>query len=87
MDGDSISLNINGEWILQEYSVVKTKLKIHVKINPNATNNYLILYAHNLGEISPNTAAVQVLIGDKVYKLTLTSDLQKSGALNFVYKP
>jgi WD40 repeat protein len=87
VDGDSISLNINGEWILQEYMVVKSKLKLHVKINQNATNNYLILYAHNLGEISPNTAAVQVLINGKEYKLTLTSDLQKSGALNFVYKP
>jgi WD40 repeat protein len=87
VDGDSISLNLNGEWILQEYMVVKTKLKLHVKVNPNASNNYLILFAHNLGEISPNTAAVQVLIGDKEYKLTLTSDLKKSGALNFSYAP
>jgi WD40 repeat protein len=87
VDGDSISLNLNGEWILQEYMVVKTKLKLHVKVNPNASNNYLILFAHNLGEISPNTAAVQVLIGDKEYKLTLTSDLKKSGALNFSYVP
>lgn len=87
VDGDSISLNLNGDWILQEYMVVKTKLKIHVKINPNASNNYLILFAHNLGEISPNTAAVQVLIDGKEYKLTLTSDLKKSGALNFAYKP
>lgn len=87
VDGDSISLNMNGDWILKEYSVVKTKLKLHVKINPNATNNYLLMYAHNLGEISPNTAAVQVVIDGKVYKITLTSDLKKSGALNFVYKP
>jgi len=87
VDGDSISLNLNGEWVLQEYMVVKTKLKIHVKINQLATNNYLILYAHNLGEISPNTAAVQMVIGGKEYRLTLTSDLQKSGALNFLYKP
>lgn len=87
VDGDSISLNLNGEWILTEYMVVKTKLKLHVKINPNATNNYLILYAHNLGDFSPNTAAVQVLIGDKKYKLQLSSDLKKSGALNFAYKP
>jgi hypothetical protein len=87
VDGDSISLNINGEWILQEYMVEKAKLKLHVKINPKATNNYLILYAHNLGEISPNTAAVQVLIDGKEYKLTLSSDLKKSGALNFSYKP
>ncbi len=87
VDGDSISLNLNGEWILQEYMVVKAKLKLHVKINPNATNNYLILYAHNLGEISPNTAAVQLIIGGKEYRLTLSSDLKKSGALNFSYKP
>jgi len=87
VDGDSISLNLNGEWILQEYMVVKSKLKLHVKINPNATNNYLIMYAHNLGEISPNTAAVQLVIGGKEYRLTLSSDLKKSGALNFAYKP
>lgn len=87
VDGDSISLNLNGDWILQDYMVVKTKLKIHVKINPKVTNNYLILFALNLGEISPNTAAVQVLIDGKEYKLTLTSDLKKSGALNFSYVP
>ncbi len=87
VDGDSISLNLNGNWILQEYMVEKAKLKIHVKIDPKYANNYLILYAHNLGEISPNTAAVQVLVGGKEYKLTLTSDLKKSGALNFSYVP
>lgn len=86
-DGDSISLNLNGEWILEEYEVVKTKLKMKVTINPNSPNNYLILYAHNLGEISPNTAAVSVLIDGQEYKLTLTSDLNSSGALNFVYSP
>ncbi len=87
VDGDSISLNLNGEWVLQEYMVVKAKLKIHVKINQLATNNYLILYAHNLGEISPNTAAVQMIVGGKEYRLTLSSDLKKSGALNFLYTP
>ncbi len=86
-DGDSISLNINGEWILQEYEVIKEKLRLHVKINPNASNNYLILYAHNLGKFSPNTAAVQVLIGEKKYRLQLSSSLSKSGALNFSYVP
>lgn len=86
-DGDSISLNLNGNWILQDYMVSKEKLKIHIKVDPNFSNNYLILYALNLGEISPNTAAVQVLIGDKKYKLQLSSDLNRSGALNFSYVP
>ncbi len=86
-DGDSISLNLNGKWILENYEVVKLKLKMKVTIDPNSPNNYLILYAHNLGEISPNTAAVSVLIDGKEYKLTLTSDLSSSGALNFIYEP
>ena len=86
-DGDSISLNLNGKWILENYEVVKNKLRMKVSINPQSPNNYLILYAHNLGEISPNTAAVAVLIGGQEYKLTLTSDLKTSGALNFVYEP
>lgn len=86
-DGDSISLNLNGNWILENYEVVKLKLRMKVTINPDSPNNYLILYAHNLGEISPNTAAVSVLIDGKEYKLTLTSDLSSSGALNFIYDP
>jgi WD40 repeat protein len=86
-DGDSISLNLNGEWILKDHRVTKSKYTMHVKINEAFTNNYLILYAHNLGEISPNTAAVTVLIGGQEFKLSLSSDLKKSGALNFEYKP
>lgn len=87
VDGDSISLNLNGNWILQDHMVEKEKFRIHIKVDQNFSNNYLILYALNLGTISPNTAAVQVLIGDKKYKLQLTSDLKKSGALNFSYVP
>lgn len=86
-DGDSISLNLNGKWILENYEVVKQKLKMKVKISASNPNNYLILYALNLGEFSPNTAAVAVLVGGKEYKLTLKSDMKSSGALNFYYKP
>lgn len=86
-DGDTISLNINGEWVLENYEVTKEKKRIKIKVLPN-TNNYLILYAHNLGRISPNTAAIAVIEpnGSK-RRLTITSDLEKCGALNFQYKP
>jgi WD40 repeat protein len=86
-DGDSISLNLNGEWILRDHLVTRAKMKVHVKLNTLFTNNYLILYAHNLGSIPPNTAAVAVLIGGKEVVLSITSDMKKSGALNFEYKP
>ncbi len=86
-DGDSISLNLNGKWILENYEVVKAKLKMKVSIHADSPNNYLILFAHNLGKISPNTAAVSVLINGQQHKLSLTSDLKSSGALNFIYEP
>ncbi len=86
-DGDSISLNLNGKWILENYEVVKEKLKLKVKISPSNPNNYLILYALNLGKFSPNTAAVAVIIDGKEQRLTLKSDMKTSGALNFTYVP
>lgn len=85
IDGDSISLNINGEWVLENYPVVKEKKSIRIQIKPN-TNNYLILYAHNVGSSPPNTAAVMVISGGVEQTLLLSSTLKKCGALNFEYK-
>lgn len=85
VDGDIISLNFNGEWILREYSLTKVRKKIALNLNPHA-GNYLILYAHNLGSNPPNTAAIS-FVNDKVERvLTIHSDLNKCGAVNFVFK-
>ena len=84
-DGDSISLNINGKWVLEKYELVKDKLMIAIDLIPDS-NNYLILYAHNLGRKPPNTAAVSFFDGKKEKILTLKSDLKNCGAINFVYK-
>lgn len=85
-DHDIISLNINGTWILENYEVTKEKRKLKIKVIPN-TNNYLILYAHNLGEIPPNTAAVGLNVNGKIQRVSVKSDLTKCGALNFTYVP
>lgn len=85
VDGDIISLNINGEWVLENYTVSKEKTSIRITVKPN-TNNYLILYAHNLGRIPPNTAAVGIIQNGKRQQLVLKSDMNKCGALNFEYK-
>lgn len=85
VDGDIISLYLNGEWVLKEYTVKSTPLKLKIKLNINYKNNYLVLYAHNLGKISPNTAQVSLYIDGKKINLSLTSDMEKSGAINFEY--
>ncbi|MCU0446600.1 MAG: hypothetical protein MUE85_16965 [Microscillaceae bacterium] len=81
-DGDSISLNFNGEWVLRNYMATK-KPKI-LNLIPQKGTNLLVLYAHNLGKIPPNTAVVE--FKDKYYirqRLTVKSDFSHSGAIEF----
>ena len=84
-DGDIISLNLNGEWVLYEYMIVTEKKKLTFELLPDRTN-YLVLYAHNLGKFPPNTAVVSFHDGNQERQLTLESDLKKCGAISFVVK-
>lgn len=85
-DGDIVSLNINGKWVLENYEITKTKKSIKYKIEKN-TNNYIVLYAHNLGKRPPNTASVSINDGNGEKTLILKSDLKSSGAINLILVP
>ena len=56
------------------------------KLNCKEGVNTFVLHALNLGKISPNTAAILVIDGDKEYRLTLQSTLDKSGTLKIKYQ-
>lgn len=81
-DGDSISLFFNGEWVLKNYAIRKIKRKITLDIDPNG-DNYLIVYAHNLGKRPPNTVAVNIFNGKFESQLLLQSDMYRSDAISF----
>ncbi len=85
VDGDTISLFFNGEWLLKEYGLQKKKKSIKVQVDPNG-DNYLILYAHNEGTKPPNTAALIIYDGKKRRKVGLSSSLKDCGAINFQVK-
>ena len=84
IDGDTISLYFNGEWLLKEYPLKKKKKKISVIVKKNA-DNYLVLYAHNEGKRPPNTAALEIDDGGKVRKVGLSSDMETCDALKFEF--
>ena len=85
IDGDEISLYLNGELILEEYVVSKTKKEIVVNLQPGS--NIIVMQALNLGRIPPNTAAISIDDGVKKKIVTLVSDLKQSGALEIMYQP
>ncbi len=87
-DGDIISLNYNGNWILQKYEIQHEAHQVDVFLDTNEkAPNYLILYAHNLGETPPNTVAVVVDDGIRRQRFILNADMHTSDVIYFEYTP
>lgn len=86
VDGDIISLSINGNWLLKDYTLTRVPYSVKISLKPNADNR-IILFAENLGRKPPNTAALSVVDGNDKSKVMLKSDFNKSGVLNLFYEP
>lgn len=79
VDGDVVTLFLNGDQLVENYRVSKRKYGMNVKLSDET--NFLILHAEDLGDISPNTVAVSVDDGVKEQIIILSSNLKESGAL------
>jgi len=84
-DGDTISLNFNGTWIIQ-HEVVRHKPREFAIVLLEEGNNALVFYAHNLGTSPPNTAVVSFSDGGKRHILEVKSDLRRCGSIIFILK-
>jgi hypothetical protein len=82
VDGDIVSIYLNGQLLEENLEVSKTKKEIAVNLKTG--RNVIVMYAINLGFIPPNTAAIGVNNG-KHKQITLVSDLKRSGALEIIY--
>ncbi|MBK7309547.1 MAG: carbohydrate binding domain-containing protein [Sphingobacteriaceae bacterium] len=85
VDGDIISIYLNGEVLIENLEVTKEKKEII--LNLKTGSNTLVMYALNAGRIPPNTAAIAVNNKGKYKISTLVSDFKTSGALELVYDP
>lgn len=83
IDGDIITLFLNDEVILSNYELDGGKKKIKLQLKPGY--NYLVMRAENLGEIPPNTAAIEISDGKGKRTFIVNSDEGKSGAIELVY--
>lgn len=84
VDGDIVTLVVNGRVILAEYSLVAEKREITVTLD-NLGYNYILLFAHNVGSLPPNTAAMSITDSSGVTKnLTLSANLNTNEAYNIV---
>lgn len=84
VDGDTISLKVGNDWLLTNYGVVKKPIKLNYTLRGFETD--LILYAHNYGQVPPNTAAILIDDGIKPHKLKLTSLLTTAESIRIKYQ-
>lgn len=82
IDGDIISVNVNGQWILRKHGLVRERKIVTAPLRQR--NNYLIIHAHNLGSVPPNTIAVVINDGARRRMVTLRSDEGKSAAIRLL---
>jgi hypothetical protein len=85
VDGDVVSIYVNGQLIKENLEVTKTKKEITIQLQPGS--NFIVMEAINIGRVPPNTAAISINNGTKHKLTTLISDLKKSGTVEIVYNP
>lgn len=78
-DGDSISLSLNGKWIVTGFPVKKAVQQIPIKLKRG--ENRLLFMADNLGSIPPNTAQLRIRYGGKTEVLSLSTDMKKNNEI------
>ncbi len=82
-DGDTISLSINGHWVVQNFFVKKQPQFISVKVDPGV--NKILFVANNLGSIPPNTAILEIIDGRQRKSFMLETSLSENNSINILY--
>jgi len=87
-DGDIVSINFNGDWILENHSIESKPTTLNLSLNKQG-KNYLLLHSVNEGRRPPNTLAVKYREGaNNPYKeISLKSDKNTSQMIEIIYQP
>ena len=79
VDGDVVSVYLNGERLLDQYRVRKGRAELRIKLRRGP--NFLVLVADDLGSTPPSTIALSLHDGEREHKLVIRSDQRESGAV------
>jgi len=86
IDGDSISLFLNGKLIFEHIRLTEKAYKVKIPLSDLQETNELIMVAENLGAIPPNTSYMVALVGGKRYDAQLASTENSSAMIKLIKK-
>ncbi len=80
VDGDIISLYLNGKEVVSKFTLKKEREKTEIRLRTDIPND-LFLFAHNEGMNPPNTVSIKISDGVTSQNFTLESDLNSCEAV------
>lgn len=83
-DGDIVSINYNGDWVLEEYSLEEKPVDLVIQLNKTG-KNYLLLHAESIGRRPPNTMGISYFFNGVLQQIELKSDLNQSELIEIEY--
>ncbi|HEY3386461.1 MAG TPA: L-type lectin-domain containing protein [Saprospiraceae bacterium] len=83
VDGDIISLKLGDEWILTEYELTSKKNTFDATLLGFSQD--LVLYAHNVGMVPPNTVTISIFDGLTTQRVSLESNMETSEAIKIAF--
>jgi hypothetical protein len=84
IDGDSISLFLNGQLLFSHVRLSDKAYTIKLSVKSLSSTNELVMVAENLGSIPPNTSYMVALVGDQRYDAQLASTEQSSAMIRLL---
>ena len=85
-DGDIVSINFNGDWVIENRKITSKPYELKVQLNP-VGKNYIILHAENVGRRPPNTMAVSYMYNGKKKQIIMKADLNTSEMIEILQVP
>ena len=85
VDNDTISVYLNGIMVVEKQCVSKIKKRVTAHLD-RKKDNYLSIFAENVGDVPPNTATVQIYAGTDRYKVDINSDYEENGTIVIKFK-
>lgn len=86
IDGDTVSVYHNNKLIVSAARLTQKPISFRIRMDAANPHHELIMVAHNLGSIPPNTSLMIVTAGSERYQVNIASSEQKNAKVVFRLK-
>lgn len=82
VDGDSVSIILNGKALMTNVRLTEKAVRKTIHITPDMGDSLnLVMFAENLGSITPNSGIAIIRDGSKQHRISFSGDLERNAAI------